>query len=69
MSEVLKQSNFCKVEKIIKLEEKGEITPKEAETVSGKSAATVRRYLKMLVATGYVETNGNTNNFVYKVSL
>jgi ATP-dependent DNA helicase RecG len=70
LSEVLKQSDFCKVEKIIKLiEQKGEITPKEAETVSGKSAATVRRYLKMLVGTGYVQTEGNTNNLVYKVSL
>jgi ATP-dependent DNA helicase RecG len=70
LSEVLKQSDFCKVEKIIKLiEEKGEITPKEAEAVSGKSAATVRRYLKMLVGTGYVQTEGNTNNSVYKVSL
>jgi ATP-dependent DNA helicase RecG len=70
LSEVLKQSDFCKVEKIIKfIEEKGEITPKEAETVSGKSAATVRRYLKMLVGTGYVQTKGNTNNSVYKVSL
>jgi ATP-dependent DNA helicase RecG len=70
LSGVLKQSDFCKVEKIIKLiEEKGEITPKEAEAVSGKSAATVRRYLKMLVGTGYVQTEGNTNNSVYKVSL
>jgi ATP-dependent DNA helicase RecG len=70
LSGVLKQSDFCKVEKIIKLiEEKGEITPKEAEAVSGKSAATVRRYLKMLVGTGYVQTEGNTNNSVYKVRL
>jgi ATP-dependent DNA helicase RecG len=70
LSGVLKQSDFCRAEKIIKLfEEKGEITPKEAEAVSGKSAATVRRYLKMLVGTGYVQTEGNTNNSVYKVSL
>ena len=44
LSEVLKASDFSKLEKLIKfIEEKGEITPKEAEAVSGKSAATVRR--------------------------
>lgn len=70
LSEVLKASDFYKLEKIIKIiEEKGEITPKEAEEVSGKSAATVRRYLKILVGTGYVEAEGSTNNSVYKISL
>ena len=70
LSEVLKASDFCKLEKIIKIiEEKGEITPREAEAVSGKSAPTVRRYLKMLVGTGYVEAEGNTNNSVYKINL
>lgn len=67
MSEVLKKSDFCKVERIIEfIEEKGEITSKEAERITGKSAATVRRYLKMLVETGYVEAEGNTNNSIYK---
>ena len=70
VSEVLKASDFSKLEKIIKfIEEKGEITPKEAEAVSGKSSATVRRYLKTLVGTGYVESEGNTNNSVYKITL
>ena len=70
LSEVLKASDFSKLEKIIKfIEEKGEITPKEAEAVSGKSSATVRRYLKILVGTGYVESEGNTNNSVYKITL
>ncbi len=70
LSEVLKVSDFNKLENIIKIiEEKGEITPKEAEAVSGKSAPTVRRYLKMLVGTGYVEAEGNTNNSVYKINL
>ncbi len=54
MSEVLKASDYSKVKKIIEfIEEKGEITPKEAEMISGKSSATIRRYLKMLVGTGY----------------
>ena len=69
MSEDLKEREFSKLEKLINfIEEKGEITPKEAEAVSGKSAATARRYLKMLVGTGYVEAEGNTNNSVYKIS-
>ena len=68
LSEVLKKSDFEKAEKIIKyMEEKGEITPKEAERITGRSAATVRRYLNMLVGTGYIEAEGNTNNTVYKV--
>lgn len=70
MSEVLKPSDFCKAEKIIRfIEENGEITPKDAEMVSGKSPATARRYLKMLVGTGYVEAVGNTNNSVYRIRL
>ena len=67
LSEVMKQSNFDKVKNIILLiEEKGKITPKEAEEVCGKSTATVRRYLKMLVQTGYIEAEGSTNNTIYK---
>ena len=67
LSEVLKKSDFCKVERIIEfIEEKGGITSKEAERISEKSAATVRRYLKMLVETGYVEAEGNTNTSIYK---
>lgn len=68
LSEVLKQSDFCKAEKIIRfIEENGEITPKDAEVVSGKSPATARRYLKMLVGTGYIEAVGNTNNSMYRI--
>ena len=51
------------------MEQHGEITPKEAETVTGKSAATVRRYFKMLIDTGYIMTEGNTNNIVYRISM
>ena len=66
LSEVLKQSDFDKVKKIILyIEENGKITPKEAEETCGKSSATVRRYLKMLAQTGYIEAEGSTNNTVY----
>ena len=68
MSEVLKRSDFSKVKKIVSfIEESGKITPKEAEEISGKSTATVRRYLKMLVQTGYIEAEGNTNNTIYRI--
>ena len=67
MSEVLKQNDFDKVKNIILfIEEKGKITPKEAEKICGKSSATVRRYLKMLAQTGYIKVEGNTNNTIYK---
>ncbi len=70
LTEVLKSTDFNKMEKIIRiLENRGEITPKEAENVTGKSAATVRRYLKSLVGTGLVEIEGSTNNTIYKVKL
>ena len=69
LSEVLKQSDFDKVKKIILyIEENGKITPKEAEENCGKSSATVRRYLKMLAQTGYIEAEGSTNNTVYKMT-
>lgn len=49
------------------IEKNGQITPREAENISKKTSATVRRYLKMLVETGYVEAQGKTNNSVYKI--
>jgi len=70
MSEVLTKRNYVKVEKlIVYLEETGEVTPKEAEKICEKSSATVRRYLKILVETGYVEAQGSTNNSNYKVCM
>ena len=43
---VLTQKDHGKVRRIVNyMEEHGEITPKEAETITGKSAATARRYL------------------------
>ena len=68
LSEVLTKKDFDKVIPIIKyLEEKGCITPKEAENVCDKSAATVSRYLGILTATGIVVAEGNTNNSIYRV--
>ena len=68
LSEVLIKKDFDKVLPIIEhLEEKGSITPKEAESVCGKAPATVRRYLGILTSTGIVVAEGNTNNSIYKV--
>ena len=70
MSEVLRQKDYDKVRTIVNfMEEHGEITPKEAETVTGKSAATVRRYFKILTDTGYIMVAGSTNNIVYRISM
>lgn len=66
LREVLPISEYNKVEKVIHyLEINRSITPKIAEEITGKSAPTVRRYLKMLVSTGYVYAEGNTTNIRY----
>lgn len=67
LSEVLKPKDYEKVKKIIDvLQEKGSITPKEAEKKCEKSVATTRRYMKILVETGYVIQEGSTNSIIYK---
>ena len=49
------QKDYGKVRRIVNyMEEHGEITSKEAETITGKSVATVQRYFKMLIDTGYI---------------
>ncbi|MCM1160529.1 MAG: putative DNA binding domain-containing protein [Roseburia sp.] len=68
LSEVLTVSEYKKVEKIISyLEANKYITPQIAEELTGKSAPTVRRYLKMLVGTGYVKVDGSTSNIRYMI--
>lgn len=66
MSEVLSKKDYDKVLPIIiYLEENDRIMPKDAEKVTGKSAATIRRYLGILVNSGVIEPEGSTNNIVY----
>ena len=68
LSEVLTASDYKRVEKIIRyLEENKFITPQIAEELTNKSASTVRRYLKMLVGTGYIEVDGSTSNIRYMI--
>lgn len=68
LSGVLSKKDYSKVEKLIAyIEENGAITRKEAENICNKSSATVRRYLKKIVDSGYVEMQGSTNNVIYRV--
>ena len=68
MSDVLTQKDYDQVSTIVDLkEEYGEFIPKETEAVTGKSAATVRRYFKMLTGTRYIVAEGSTNNIVYRI--
>ena len=68
LSEALSENNYKKVEMLVSyLEKNKSITSKIAENITGKSAPTVRRYLKMLVETGYVKVEGNTSNTRYVV--
>lgn len=69
MSEVLSKKEFVKVQDIIKyIEENGEITPEIARQISGKSVAATRRYMKLLMNTGYIKSQESTNNLFYIVS-
>ena len=68
LTEVLSKKNYEKILPIaIYLDEHKEITPQKAQTIVKKSKSTVYRYLSMLVETGFVEVDGNTNNAVYRV--
>ena len=69
LSEALSKKDYQKLKVIIDfIDENGEISPKEAENITKKSAATVRRYLKMLVDTEWVVAEGSTNNSKYRIS-
>ncbi|MBD5088990.1 MAG: AAA family ATPase [Clostridiales bacterium] len=68
LSVVLSKKDYSKVEKLIAyIEKNGAITRKEAKNICNKSSATVRRYLKKIVDSGYVEMQGSTNNVIYRV--
>lgn len=68
MSEVLDPDEFSKMKSLIQyLDLHNSITPKKAADITGRSLATVRRYLKTLTESGFVEKRGNTANIVYIV--
>ncbi len=67
LSEVLSENDYRKVKELImQIDQKGILTPKEATVITGKSSATVRRYLKIMIDTGYVISEGSTNSIVYR---
>ena len=67
MKEVLKEVDYKKILSIAEaIDDYGEVTPAEAKKLCGKSEATTWRYLKMLMDTGYVISEGKTNTTVYK---
>ena len=69
LSEVLNEKDYDKVLHLAEyLEEHEAITPREAKNIIGKSAATVRRYLNILVNAGVVNIEGSTNKVIYKKS-
>lgn len=68
LSEVLSPKDYEKMVPIIQILEKSNaVTPSEAKHACGKSAATVRRYLKLLTSIGVVKAEGQTNNTIYQV--
>ena len=68
LSEVLSEADYKRLLPIIiTLEEDGCISPSTAERICGKSAATTRRYLNLLLESGYVVRKGSTNNVLYCV--
>ena len=66
LTEVLIEKDFVKIKPMTAhIEKYGEIAPKAAEEILGKSTSTVYRYLGKLVKAGVLEPQGNTNDKVY----
>ena len=66
LKEVLSVSDYNKTESIIEyLDKHMKISPKTAEKITGKSASTTWRYLKVLVDAGVIMPEGGTNNLMY----
>ncbi|MDR1687038.1 MAG: hypothetical protein LBS21_00295 [Clostridiales bacterium] len=64
----LSEAEIEKITPILQyLESHNTITPLEARQLTGKSAATVRRYLTLLCNSNVLETTGKTSATIYKV--
>ena len=67
LKEVLKEVDYRKVLSIVELiDTQGTVTPSEAKAACGKSDTTTWRYLGLLVNTGLVVPDGETNNKIYR---
>lgn len=68
LGQVLTKKDYDKVLPLIEYFEKSDsITPKQAKKIIGKSTATIRRYLNILVEADIVKIEGSTNNVIYKI--
>lgn len=68
LGQVLTKKDYNKVLPLIEYFEKSDsITPKQAKKIIGKSTATIRRYLNILVEADIVKIEGSTNNVIYKI--
>ena len=68
VSEVLSEDELKKIKPILDyLKSHETITPKEVRNLTGKSAATARRYLALLCECKILESTGNTSAVSYKV--
>lgn len=66
----MSEAEIKKVNPILRFFEKHDtITPQDARRVTGKSAATVRRYLTLLCEKGILEVVGNTSAVTYSLKL
>lgn len=69
VSEVMSEEELEKMMPIIAhLEEHGHISPREARELTGKSAATTRRYLTTLCEKGFLTFHGRTSALVYTLN-
>jgi ATP-dependent DNA helicase RecG len=70
LSEVLSEDEIGKMLPIItRLQEQGSVSPKEAQELTGRSAATARRYLAVLCENGILERQGNTSARTYTLNI
>jgi DNA-binding IclR family transcriptional regulator len=68
LKQVLKPSSYDKLLPLIEcLDENKYISIQEVMNITGKSRTTAWRYLKMLVDADVVETDGETNNLIYRL--
>ena len=64
---ILKLKDYKKLQPLIEFMNEGkEISIQDAINITGKSKATVWRYLQLLSDTGLIESNGNTKKLYRK---
>lgn len=70
LKQVLKHKDLEKLHPIIEfLDENKQVTIQQVMQLLNKSRTTAWRYMKMLMETGLIESDGSTNNTIYKLKL